>query len=52
MKETNKKEAEMLDQEAKAIQKECRRILAENESSLQFRLAVDIICPDMANTPA
>ena len=47
----NKTEAEMLDQGAEAIQKEYQKILEENESDLQFKLAVDIICPDMANTP-
>lgn len=42
----------MEEDNAEAIQEECRRILAESENDLQFRLAVDIICPDVTDTPA
>lgn len=42
----NKTEAEMPDQKKETIQEECQQILEKNENNLQFRLAVDIICPD------
>lgn len=45
--EKHDKESEVRNQQLEALVEECRRILAENESSFQFRIAVSVCCPNV-----